>query len=276
MAHNQRPKIAFLGSPALCLPVLEALRNAGFMPSLIVTNPDRAIGRHQSELQPTPVKEWALKHEVEVFQPKKLTDEAYERLTQEDWDLWILFAYGKIIPQRFIDIPKHGILNIHPSLLPRHRGATPVEAAILAGDTTTGITIQQMRFKLDSGPIVAQEEVSLSGNEFARDLGPSLVEHGARMLIDILPKYLNGDIEPVEQDESNVTTCGLTQKSDGEITLGDDPEILWRKYRAYMPWPGLFFFDENGKRVKITEAEYGGQHFNIKKIIREGEKETEY
>jgi methionyl-tRNA formyltransferase len=274
--NDQAINIACFGTPDLCLPYLDALEEFGILPGIVITNPDRPQGRKHSELVPTAPKAWATERNIQVFQPEKLDDAAYEKMTEQKWDLFIVIAYGKIIPQRFIDIPAHGTLNVHYSLLPRWRGATPTEAAILAGDQETGVTIQQMRFKLDSGPSVAQARIMLDGDETTLQLREVLTEIGAEVLIETLPSYLNGDITPAEQDESQVTTCTLTQKSDGEITLDMSAEELWRKYRTYTPWPGLFFFDEDGKRVKITQADYDDGEFIIEKVVPEGKKEIEY
>lgn len=273
---NQPLNIAFFGTPDLCIPYLEALADFGIVPGIIVTNPDRAQGRKHSELIPPAPKVWATEHTVEVFQPETLDDAAFEKLNAQQWDLFIVIAYGKIIPQRFIDIPTHGTLNVHYSLLPRWRGATPTEAAILHGDEETGVTIQQMRYKLDSGPIIAQARIMLDGDETTLQLREVLTEIGAEVLVEILPAYLNGDITPAEQDESQVTKCTLTQKSDGEITLDMAPIELWRRYRTYTPWPGLFFFDDEGKRIKITEADYIDGQFIIEKVIPEGKNEMDW
>ncbi|MCB9809301.1 methionyl-tRNA formyltransferase [Candidatus Nomurabacteria bacterium] len=276
---NQEPSpmnIAFFGTPDLCLPYLDALERVGFAPSLIVTNPDRPQGRKHSELISPAPKMWAEEHNIEVFQPENLDDETFAKLDGKQWDLFIVIAYGKIIPQRIIDIPTYGTLNVHYSLLPRWRGATPTEAAILHGDIETGVTIQQMRFKLDSGPSIAQARIILDGDETTPQLREVLTEIGAEILIETLPEYLNGNITPAEQDENEVTQCGLIVKSDGEVSL-DMPDIeLWRRYRAYTPWPGLFFFDDQGKRIKITQADFINDKFTIEKVTPEGKKEINW
>lgn len=273
---NQPLNIAFFGTPDLCLTYLDALEAFGILPSIIITNPDRPQGRKQSELVAPAPKEWAQARNIEVFQPEHLDDAAFEKLNTTPWDLFIVIAYGKIIPQRFIDLPTHGTLNVHYSLLPRWRGATPTEAVILHGDEETGVTIQKMRYKLDSGPIIAQARIMLDGDETTPQLREVLTEIGAEVLIETLTPYLNGDITPEEQDEQAFTKCGLTQKSDGEITLDMPALELWRRYRTYTPWPGLFFFDQDGKRIKITEADYVEGEFIMSKVIPEGKKEMDW
>lgn len=273
MAQSHSKKIAFFGTPDLCLVYLDALIESDYTPSLLVTNPDRPVGRKQSELAASPVKEWGLEKDIEIFQPEKLDDIAFAKLGEEDWDLFIVVAYGKIIPEKFITLPKHGTLNVHYSLLPRWRGATPTEAAILHGDDETGVSIQEMRFKLDSGPVIAWHEIPLEGDETTPELRGTLSSLGAKLLIETLPKYFAGEITPTEQDENAVTTCRLIKKSHGEVKLSDPDIELWRKYRGYYGWPGIFFFDQDGKRVKITDADYQGNTFIIKKVIPEGKKE---
>ncbi|OGI83979.1 methionyl-tRNA formyltransferase [Candidatus Nomurabacteria bacterium RIFCSPLOWO2_01_FULL_36_10b] len=272
MKHN----IAFFGTPNICIPVLNALRDADYLPSLIITNPDRPFGRKQSELVPPPAKVWALEHNIKVLQPEKIDESFYEEMKKHSWDIFIVIAYGHIMPESLIALPKHGTVNIHYSLLPRWRGATPIEAVILAGDAETGITIQSMQYELDAGPILAQESIPLTGHEYATDLYNHLGEKGAELLIQILPSIFDGTIAQREQDITKITHCHKTQKSDGELLKTDTDEIKWRKYRAYYGWPDVFFFDAQGKRVKVTEADFINETFIIKKVIREGESEKMY
>ena len=157
-------KIAFFGTPEFTVNFLETLKSSGFCPSLVVTNPDRPSGRGMVMTSPLP-KKWADENSIKVLQPEKLGDEVFEELSKDSWDLFVVIAYGKIIPERFINLPKFGTINLHYSLLPKYRGATPVESAILAGDEISGITIQKMRFKLDTGPIIFQEEMNVDALE---------------------------------------------------------------------------------------------------------------
>jgi methionyl-tRNA formyltransferase len=249
----QKPNynIAFFGTPELCIPILEALVDSGFTPKLVIANPDRPVGRKQV-MTPPATKIWAEKNNIEIFQPEKLDDVVYEKLRATPWDLFIVVAYGRIMPERFIEIPKYGTLNMHYSLLPRWRGATPTEAAILAGDTDTGVTIQKMVYALDAGPIIAQQSHTLTGNETTPELRETLTQLGTELLVSTLPQYLAGTLTLTEQDTSSITKCGLTKKEDGEILSSDTDEIKWRKYRAFFGWPGTFFFDIDNKRVKIT------------------------
>ncbi len=267
------PRIAFWGTPDICLPILESMKSSGHIPELIITNPDRPQGRNHSVLIPSAVKQWALENNISVLQPEKVTPDFIETLSQESWDLFVVVAYGKILPESCTTPPRCGTINVHYSLLPRWRGAPPTEAAILAGDTETGITIQSMRYKLDSGPILYQSTYPLTGNEFIDDLRESLTQEAAQAIPTVIESLLSGTANPQEQDESNVTTCTLIKKEHGHITGTESDEILWRMYRCYHAWPSLFFFDTEGKRIKITSARFENNTFIIEKIIREGENE---
>lgn len=265
--------IAFFGTPELCIPILESLSEAGYTPSLIVTNPDRPIGRKQI-MTPTPVKVWGEEHNIPVLSPEKLRDEFREAFTKHTIDLSIVVAYGKIMPEWLIHLPKHGTINIHYSLLPKYRGASPVEAALLHGDTKTGVCIQKMAYELDSGDIIAEQEVPIEPNDTTPVLRDKLNMIAADMLVAVLPQYIAGKLQPVAQDHSQATFCHKIAKSDGEVnftTMSD--QDIWNRYRAYYPWPGIFCFDETGKRIKITEAAMKDGEFIMKKIIPEGKSE---
>lgn len=270
---NSKPRIAFFGTPELCIPILDALDQAGFTPVLIVTNPDRPVGRKQI-ITPPPVKIWAEQHNIPVLQPEKITSDIITKISSYDLDLSVVVAYGQIMPQALIDLPTHGTLNLHYSLLPRHRGAAPVEAAILAGDTETGVTIQQMVFKLDAGPIVATAKHPIADEIIAKDLRDQLNALGAQLLVNTIPDYLEGNIELVEQDHERANYFNKINKSDAEIKLSDPDIEKWRKYRAYYGWPRVHYFDEHGKRVIITESTWQDGKFVIKKILPEGGRET--
>lgn len=272
MTPTNNTKIIFWGTPEICLPYLRDLESAGYTILAVVTLPDRPVGRKQIITSPAP-KVWAEERGIPVLQPEKLDAEFFETLKNFSPDISIVVAYGKIVPEQIINLPTYGTLNIHYSLLPRWRGATPVEAAILAGDSETGVSIQKMVFELDAGDVIGEETIPLTNQNFAVDLKERLSGIGAELLVKILPNYVAGTCDLKPQKKELVTKAGLIQKSDGEISLSEDGEMLWRKWRAYTPWPGLFFFDQEGKRIKITEAECRGGDFIIKKVIPEGKKE---
>jgi methionyl-tRNA formyltransferase len=285
------PSFVFFGTPDVSSETLEILKSYGYLPQLIVTAPDRPVGRHFT-MTPSSTKVWALENNIPLIQPEKITEEVLEMLRTpsnltpspngadpllqgESYDLFIVVAYGKILPQALINIPKLGTLNIHYSLLPRWRGASPVEAAILAGDKETGVSIQNMIFKLDAGDIIAEERIPIEPDDTTPSLRGKLIPMGAKLLAEyVIPALLKNEQILIEQDELLMTHCGKTKKEDGLIDPEhDDPEIMYRKYRAYQPWPGLHFF-QNGKRIKITQAHYENGKFIIEKVIREGEKES--
>lgn len=260
-------KIIFFGTPEVSANVLENLIESDFNITAVVTNPDQPVGRKQT-ITPPPVKNIALKNKIEVLQPTTLKD-----FVLPEADLAIVVAYGKIIPQKIIDSFSKGMLNIHYSLLPKYRGASPVESAILNNENETGVTIQKLVFKLDAGAIIAQEKILIDQEITTPKLKEKLTEIGSRLLIETLPKYLSDEITPEEQDESQVTHCGKIEKANGELLPTDSENQKWLKYRAYFGWPGVFYFDSEGKRNKVTLATFENEKFVIKRIIPEGKNE---
>ena len=263
--------ILFFGTPDICIPYLEALQNSTHTLVGIVCNRDSYVGRKHILTEP-PTKKWGNEHSIEVFQPERLRSFT-ETSTLVKADLHIVIAYGKILPQDLISLPKFGTINIHYSLLPRWRGASPVEAAILAGDSEIGVCIQQMCFELDSGPIIAEQHIPLYGNEYASELKHSMSILGAELLMSTMESIENRTIMSVEQDASKATFCKKISKSEGEIYHNDTDISKYNKWRAYHPWPGIFYFDNTGIRIKITDADWNEKRFRIKKIVRAGESE---
>ena len=276
-------KFVFFGTPEIAAKILEILKENGYLPALVVTAPDRPKGR-KLILTPPPVKIWAEQNSIPYIQPEKLTPSAFGTSPLlrgrmggglDSFDLFIVVAYGKIMPEELINLPRIGTINIHYSLLPKYRGAAPVEAAILAGDRETGVSVQQMEFKLDSGPILAEEKTLIGPDETAPELGKRLTELGAALLVKILPGITGGKINPRPQDESGAIYCKKIKKEDGLVDLNEPAKILWYKYRAYFGWPGLYFF-AGDKRVIIKEATYADGVFLIKKVLPEGRKIMDY
>jgi len=267
-------RIAFWGTPPLTTKYLDALHAAGMTPVVIVTNPDRPKGR-KMELTAPEAKVWGVTHDIPVLQPEKLDDAFFEALTSYDLDVSVVVAYGSIIPERFITLPKHATLNVHYSLLPKYRGASPTEAAILNGDTETGCAIQVMRPALDSGPIIASVNTQIGPDETTTELRGRLTEFGASLLVWALPDYVAGKLEAIEQDHTQATRSGKIKKEDGEIDPLGDAVLNYRKYRAYIEWPRTFFFHE-GKRVIITQAKIEKDSFVIERVLPEGKKEMNY
>ncbi len=264
-------KIAFFGTPELTMTLLYSLKSANMLPSLVVTTPDKPKGR-KLILTPPPAKVWAQMNGVPCLQPEKLNEDFIKKMSAEKFDVFVVAAYGKIFPEKLISTPKYGTLNIHYSLLPKYRGATPVEAAILNGDDETGVSIQKMQFKLDTGPILASEKLPIPKDITAPDLRDVLNVIAARILPDTIQKYVLGEITPKPQDEKSATNCKKIEKEDGLIDPKGDAITNYRKFRAYFSWPRTYFFD-GGFRVIVSDAKLENGVFKIKKIIPEGKKE---
>ncbi len=260
----------FWGTPDVASETLEILKQNGFLPSLIITSPDAKAGRGM-HTQATPVAIFAEKNNITCLKPESNT-ELLQKLKEAEYAIFIVVAYGKIIPEEILNKPKLGSINIHYSLLPKYRGASPVESAILNGDTETGVTIQKMVYEMDAGDIVAQEKINILPDEKAPELRKRLIKLGGELLV----KTLNSSIPQGEkQDESQATFCKKIKKEDGLIDLNDDGVKNYNKFRAYAFWPRSFFFKE-GKRIIITDAELKDGNFVIKKVLPEGKKEIKY
>ena len=269
---NSHVDFVFFGTPEFSAIVLDELKVAGYIPSLIITAPDRPVGRKHI-MTPPAVKVWADQHEIECWQPEHPRN-IIEQLQERGSKLFIVASYGYIVNQQLLDIPDHGVLNVHTSLLPKYRGASPIESALLAGDTETGSTIMKMTLGMDEGPIITQSRFDIEPDIVKPDLFTMLAHDGGKLLAGILPDYMSGTCTPIEQNHDKATYCGKNEKSDGDIT-NDDDTTRWRKYRAYYGWPGVFLFDGD-VRLKITDAAYVDGQFIIKKVIRAGKNEMNY
>ncbi|TAK57141.1 methionyl-tRNA formyltransferase [Patescibacteria group bacterium] len=276
---NSIPKIAFFGSSLFSVIVLDKLKEAGFVPTRIVTAPDRPKGR-KLVLTPTEAKVWAEKNSIPVLTPEKLDDTFCEALRATECDLFIVASYGKIIPQKVLDIPLHKTLNVHPSLLPYLRGATPLETAILEDVSETGVTIMRMDAEMDHGPIVAQEKIHIANWPLSAEaLGRLLGAVGGILLSKVIPQWMSGKAKEVEQDHNKATFTRKIKKEDGLIDLTGDARKNYLKFHAHKDWPTSYFFTEvAGKniRVIITDADYTDNKFIIKKVTPEGKKEILY
>lgn len=245
-------KIVFLGTPEFSLPALNKLIDNGYNIVGVITRTDQPVGRKQILTSP-PIKQLAEKNNLPVFQFKKFDAEAIAQIKELQPDLMVLVAYGKILPAEFLNIPKFGVLNIHPSLLPKYRGPSPIQSAILNGETKTGISIIKLDAEMDHGPIVAQQEFEIIDDDDYQSLGSALACEGAELLVSTLPAYLAGEIQPTEQDHSAATYTKILSKEDGEIDWKKTPIEIYCQIRAFYPWPGAWT-DNTGKRVKILKA----------------------
>lgn len=273
-------KIGFFGTPDYAVTTLEALHKAGFDISFVVTSPDKPKGRNLV-ITPPPAKIWALEHHIPVFQPEKLKDQDFiKKIKEYNCDVFIVIAYGKIIPEEIINMPKRKTLNIHASLLPKYRGSCPIESAILNDDKNTGVTIMAIDKEMDHGPIVAKKEIEIKNWPIkGPELGKILVKEGASLLTSILQDWIDNKIKEEEQDHSKASYTKKIEKEDGLIDLSLDPYKNYLKIQAYEGWPSTFFFyEKNGKkiRLKISKASFKDGRLEIEKVIPEGKKEMNY
>jgi len=249
-----KPRIVFAGTPEFALASLTALVDAGHSVVAVYTQPDRPAGRGR-RVTASPVKRFAEERGIVVLQPETFRDEAaVADLTALQPDILIVAAYGLLLPQNVLDIPTHGCLNVHASVLPRWRGAAPIQAAILCADEATGVSLMRMTAGLDCGPVFSDSVIAIGESESAGDLHDRLAVLGGELLVKDLPKILRGDISPAPQDESLVTYAAKIQKQDAELDWTLSAEELLRRIRAYNPVPGAFFFSGNDVRVKIWQA----------------------
>jgi methionyl-tRNA formyltransferase len=242
-------RIVFMGTPDFAVPALQRLISAHDVIG-VVTQPDRPAGRKR-QLQMSPVKIAALEAGIPVFQPEKIrTADAIAALYAWTADVYVVAAFGQILPQTVLDLPPFGSLNIHASLLPRWRGAAPIQAAVRAGDAESGITIMKMDAGLDTGPILTQRGVTLAADETGQSLHDKLAHLGADLLIETLPGYLSGAITPQPQDDALATLAPRIQKEEGLIDWSASAAQIERTVRAFTPWPGTWT-TWNGKQLKI-------------------------
>jgi len=273
-------KFAFFGTDKFSVAVLEELEKKGLTPSLVVAAPDRPKGRGLL-MTPPETKVWAQERNIPVSQPENLKQDGSDSNANDshlaklkEMEFFVVASYGKIIPQYILDIPKHGALNVHPSLLPQWRGASPVETQILNDENEVGVTIMLLDAKMDHGPILDQEFVEppywpMKGSEL-QDL---LAHTGGAMLARVIPEWLEGNIDAQEQDHDLATFSKKISKEDGLIDLKNDPYQNLLKIRAFNVWPRSYFFDKNKKRIVITDAEVENKKLVIKTVIPEGKKE---
>lgn len=250
----ESPRIVFFGTPEFSIPALEALVRAGLTPALIVTTPDSPRGRGLV-LTPSPIKMVAQKLNIPVITPESLKNvDALEAITNTSPDLLVIAAYGKILPERILEIPKHGTLNVHPSLLPKYRGPSPVASAILAGDTSTGVTIMLTDKVMDHGPVLAQLSHAIDPEDTALSLTTTLFERGGELLAQTIPSWIKGDITPTPQDESLVTTTKKITKEDGHLNWNESATTLANRVRGFTPWPSTWTLKSDSSRLIILES----------------------
>lgn len=280
-------KLAFFGTPTLTIPVLEELTQTGLKPSLIISAPDKPVGRKQIITSPAAI-DWARKNHIKTWQPTTTNEltAINTPLTNSTWDMFVVFAYGMILPKSVFDLPKYKTLNLHPSLLPNLRGPSPVHTAILKNINPTGVTIMLLDEQMDHGPILSQMEHKTPLNSWpptAEALESELIDVGAKLLTKTIIDWKQGNIIPKEQNHNKATYSSKIQKSDAEISLnplnlpkGDLAYKNILKIKAYSTWPECFFIYQN-KKVKIKDAKINKhEELVINRVLPEGKKEMNF
>ncbi len=246
-------KIVFMGTPDFARAALEKIIEAGHEVVLVVTQPDKPKGR-SGELQVSDVKACALEHNIPVFQPVKIKEADHVAyLKSIDADIYVVAAFGQILSQEILDIPRFGCVNIHASILPEYRGAAPIQQSIIDGKKTTGVTIMQMAAGMDTGDILLQREIPIDEEETGGGLFDKLSNLGGELIVEALPKIERGELTPIPQDEAKATKCGKLSKDMGRIDFSKDAETIRNLVRGLNPWPSAYTY-LGGKMLKIWKA----------------------
>ena len=253
-------KIIYMGTPDFSVKALEALIQAGHEILLAVTQPDKPKGRggaknKEPEMQFSPVKECALRYGIPVFQPERIKrPEAVAELKKYDADIYVVAAFGQIVSREILDLPKYGCINIHASLLPKYRGASPIQQAVIDGEEKSGITIQQMNEGIDTGDILYQKEIFLDPKETGASLFEKLSVLGAEAVVEVLPLIEGGVIQPIPQEESKATHVKMIQKSQGLINWNQSAVVIERLVRGLNSWPSAYTWLK-GRQIKIWDGD---------------------
>jgi methionyl-tRNA formyltransferase len=250
-----RPRIVFMGTPEFAVPSLEACAEIGEV-VLVVTQPDKPKGRGQ-ELAPPPVKQWALARGLPVRQPEKLkATRFHEELIPFAPQVAVVAAYGRILPPELLAVPEKGCVNVHGSLLPKWRGAAPIQWAVASGDATTGVCLMAMEAGLDTGPVIARKEIAIEPTDTGGSMHDKLARLGADLVLAELPPFLRRERVPVPQDHARATLAPMLKKEDGRLDFRLAARALECRLRGFTPWPGAFTFLA-GKLLKIVKARVG-------------------
>ena len=251
--RRAKVRVIFMGTPEFAVPCLEYLILNQYQVVAVYTRPDKPAGRGRSPVS-SPVKRLAQSLKLEVVQPASLkSKEVVAQLMGFRPDVIVVAAYGQILPQPVLDIPRYGCINVHPSLLPKFRGASPVTAAILAGDEFTGVSIMLMDKGMDTGPVLARAQIPISSQDTTGSLTSRLSQIGARLLLDVLLRWLRGELTPQPQNDVEATYSSPIAKEEGEVAWRLPAIEIWRRVRAFQPWPGCYT-KWQGRRLEIIEA----------------------
>lgn len=273
-------RVVFFGTPDFAVPAATALMEHTAV-IMCVTQPDKPTGR-SAIITPPPIKELARATRIPLYQPASLSLQKesgrvfFQKFQSCKPDIAIVVAYGKIIPKEYLAVPRFGFLNVHASLLPAYRGASPIQQALLQGETETGVTIMLLDEGLDTGPILTQKKMTIAPDETAQTLHDRLGLLGAELLLPTIEDYVHGKIQPQPQDSSRATVTSIISREDGMIDWSNPPEVIERKIRAFTPWPGTFTLC-SGKRIKIVAAHLGSENQLIFDLVQpEGKKPMSY
>jgi len=264
-------RICFMGTPDFGAKILSAMIDGGFPPVLVVSQPDKPSGRGR-KIKPTPVKEVALEAGIEVLQPESARKKSFiDWFEEQNFDLNVVVAYGQVLPPRLLDAPNLGSINVHTSLLPKWRGCAPIRWAILAGDETTGISVQKMVRELDAGPLYARKEVNIEEHDDVDTMFEKLENLGVEVLMEVLPKILADELEPMPQEEWDETYAHMLSKEHGKIDWTKTATEIKNQVRALHIWPSITLVRPDGEEVKIHDVEIITQaHFHkTRKFVKD-------
>lgn len=273
--NNQSSKYNFVfwGTDEFSLQVLETLKDNGLVPSLIITTTDKPQGR-KKEIIPSPVKKWSIDNKINFIQPTDLKEKNI--FPEKNWDFFLVASYGKIIPNWLLDIPKHGTLNIHPSLLPKYRGPSPIETTLLNGDETTGVSIIKLDEEMDHGPIIVQEKLTIEQNCDYNCLRDKLAILGAEIFAKNINQWITGEITPLAQKHEHATFTQKIKKDDGFLKPTDSAKTNYHKILALNPWPGTYinYSTPHGEiRLIIKKAHLENDQLIFDQVLPAGRKE---
>jgi len=273
---NSKFKIIFFGTSDFAIPALETLAKDNYDVVAVVTKPDKPAGRKQV-LSPSPVKKFAIEKHILVLEPNNLRgdEEVFAAFKLLSPDVCVVAAYGKIIPKRYLGVPKYGFINIHPSLLPKYRGPSPIQTAILSGEKETGVTILVVDEEMDHGPILKSEKWKVKNGKYYKELEKELAELGAKLLIETLPKYINGEIKQAPQDHSRATFTKMFSREDGRVDWSKSTQEIYNRIRALNPEPGTWTLWK-GKVLNIKKARLADGKLEIETLQLEGKRETPF
>ncbi|MDO9231806.1 MAG: methionyl-tRNA formyltransferase [bacterium] len=251
MNDLKKIRIIFMGTPDFAANILRVMLKEKFDIISVYTQGDKKVGRNQI-LEKSAVKKVAKDYGIEIFEPKKFDEDVVNEIKNKKPDLIIVSAYGKILPKSILEIPRFGVINTHPSSLPKYRGASPIQNAILNGEKKTSATIMFIEEKVDAGDILMQEEIEIGEKETYLELSQRLSEISARLLVETIPLLTTGKIESKKQDETQATFCQLIKKEDGKINWSDEAKDIYNRFRAFCTWPGIFtYFEKDNRNLRL-------------------------